>query len=248
MASLSMPNHSLITLVTCEHATNYVPRQWEHCFAQDRAVLETHRAYDIGALPIAMRLARKHRASLWVGEITRLLIDLNRSPDAPSLFSEYTRALSEDDRNWLQRRYHERYRKLVIQAVEDALALGLAVVHLSVHTFTPVLEGQNRPLDIGLLFDPNRPQEAKYMGRWAEALEAALPDIRVRDNEPYRGTDDGLTSTLRIQFPPNRYLGLELEVSQDFAQDEDRINRCFGQISQDNGSLGSSRSSSLADH
>ena len=37
---------------------------------------------------------------------------------------------------------------------------------------------------------------------------------RVRLNQPYCGASDGLTTALRRRFPPERYLGLELELNQ----------------------------------
>jgi hypothetical protein len=37
---------------------------------------------------------------------------------------------------------------------------------------------------------------------------------RVRRNYPYAGKGDGLTSHLRLPFPPRAYVGIELEVNQ----------------------------------
>jgi hypothetical protein len=38
--------------------------------------------------------------------------------------------------------------------------------------------------------------------------------MKVHLNRPYRGWTDGLTTSFRAEFPPTRYLGFELEVSQ----------------------------------
>jgi len=40
------------------------------------------------------------------------------------------------------------------------------------------------------------------------------PELRVRRNYPYAGKGDGLTSHLRLHFPPRAYVGIELEVNQ----------------------------------
>jgi hypothetical protein len=37
---------------------------------------------------------------------------------------------------------------------------------------------------------------------------------RVRGNYPHAGKGDGLTSHLRLPFPPRAYVGIELEVNQ----------------------------------
>jgi hypothetical protein len=73
-----------------------------------------------------------------------------------------------------------------------------------------------RTADVGLLFDPRRPLEARLCGAWREALQALEPGLRVRRNYPYRGSADGLTTWLRGRFPARQYLGIEVEVNQRF--------------------------------
>jgi predicted N-formylglutamate amidohydrolase len=88
------------------------------------------------------------------------------------------------------------------------------VTHVSVHTFTPVMKGKTRPLDIGLLFDPARANERDLCARWRRAIGAAHPALRTRFNLPYRGAADGFTTHLRSIHPEHRYTGVELEVNQ----------------------------------
>lgn len=86
--------------------------------------------------------------------------------------------------------------------------------HLSVHSFTPTLDGQTRNADAGLLYDPGRPRERECCTAWQRAMRTADPRLRVRRNYPYRGVSDGLTTHLRRVFPPEDYLGIELELNQ----------------------------------
>jgi hypothetical protein len=51
-------------------------------------------------------------------------------------------------------------------------------------------------------------------------LQQELPELRIDMNEPYSGVSDGLTTTLRAEFPKARYLGIEFEVNQRFARGE----------------------------
>ncbi|MGL5094791.1 MAG: N-formylglutamate amidohydrolase, partial [Planctomycetia bacterium] len=74
--------------------------------------------------------------------------------------------------------------------------------------------GAVRPLDVGLLFDPARPGEVDFCQRWRALLEADPWSPRVRDNQPYLGADDGLTTSLRPCFDPESYIGVEIEVNQ----------------------------------
>ena len=90
------------------------------------------------------------------------------------------------------------------------------VVHVGVHTFTPVWRGRRRTTDVGLLYDPDRPTEAPLAATWTAALrrDRVSRSLTVHRNRPYRGWTDGLTTTLRSEFPPERYSGIELELSQ----------------------------------
>lgn len=90
---------------------------------------------------------------------------------------------------------------------------GMTTLHVGVHSFTPVLNGEVRRADVGLLFDPSRPLERSTSRQWQALLQEALPDLVIRRNYPYRGVCDGLTTALRRQFPADQYIGIELEVN-----------------------------------
>jgi predicted N-formylglutamate amidohydrolase len=85
-----------------------------------------------------------------------------------------------------------------------------------VHSFTPVLDGRVRDVDVGFLYDPSRTPERDFVTAWIAALRERDPTLRLRRNQPYRGTSDGLTTSLRQRFDATRYLGIELEISQAF--------------------------------
>jgi predicted N-formylglutamate amidohydrolase len=99
----------------------------------------------------------------------------------------------------------------VRDAATEIIATGDRVLHISVHTFTPVLHGVTRNADIGLLYDPSRKSEKQFAELWGAKLSALG---RVRNNYPYKGTNDGHTTALRRIFKQEVYLGIELEVNQ----------------------------------
>lgn len=204
-------------LLTCEHAGNQVPREFRHCFAGQAAVLASHRGWDPGALPIARRLARLFQSPLLVYPYTRLLIEPNRSPGHPALYSAFTRDLPREARAALRDAYYLPHRGAVEEAVAARLHRGGRVLHLAVHSFTPVLDGTVRHADLGLLYDPKRSGERALCTAWQSALRAQSPTLRVRRNYPYRGAADGLTTHLRRLFPDGAYLGIEIEVNQALA-------------------------------
>jgi len=87
------------------------------------------------------------------------------------------------------------------------------VIHLSSHSFTPVLDGKVRNADVGLLYDPARSGEVELCRRWQTRLKAWAPEWKVRRNYPYTGRSDGFTAYLRRRFPADVYVGIELEIN-----------------------------------
>lgn len=201
-------------LVTAEHAGHRVPAAYRHLFAGHELLLDSHRGWDPGTSPLARQLARTLGGDLRVSRVTRLLVDLNRSPHNPRVFSEVTRCLPPSGRELLLERYHRPYREAVQTLVGQRVDAGRQVLHLSVHSFTETLNGSSRPQDLALLYDPTRVREADLAARWTRALTRVRPDLRLRRNHPYLGKADGLTTTLRARLSPEDYVGIEVEVSQ----------------------------------
>ena len=201
-------------LITCEHGGNEVPPEYAPLFAGHEEVLATHRGYDPGALELARQIATRFNASLHFATTTRLLVELNRSAHHRRLFSEFAASLDASARGELLDRFYRPYRAAVESAIADEVSRRHRVLHVSVHTFTPVLDGVVRTADIGLLYDPARPLERAFCDAWRDALRAARNDLCVRRNYPYLGKSDGLTTFLRTRFDAGVYAGVELEVNQ----------------------------------
>lgn len=205
-------------LVTCEHGGNRIPAAFATLFASPaaRRALASHRGWDPGALPAARYLARAWSAPSHHSTVSRLLIELNRSIGHRSLFSLITRTLAPSQRAALLDAYYHPYRDAVQQTAGRIIASQATAVHISVHTFTPRIHGQWRKVDVGLLFDPTRDYEAALCRLWQTRLATAMPGLRVRRNNPYRGSADGLTTALRRRWDGDHYLGIEIEINQRF--------------------------------
>lgn len=201
-------------VLTCEHGGARVPARWRALVRGEEALLASHRGYDAGALHAARRLARELGAPLCAATTTRLLVDLNRSAHNPRRFSRLTRGLPVDERARLHAEIYAPHRARVEAMVERARAEAGAVLHVAVHSFTPVLGDDVRDYDVGLLYDPGRTWEQRLATAWALALAEAEAVHGVRRNAPYRGVSDGLTRGLRRLHPDRAYAGIELELSQ----------------------------------
>ncbi len=213
-----------VLILTCEHASNKLPASFKR--AVPARVLKTHRAYDIGAVQVFRKLVKFAKPEFYSeGKFSRLFIDLNRTITNKSAFSDYlrdnTKAKAQATAYWTE------YRTAIEKFVESALKpsspnlskqaakAAPSVVHLGIHSFTPELNGKVRNTAIGILYDPRRPQERAYANVIKAEIKRLYPAMKVRFNYPYKGTTDGLTTTLRKKFGP-RYVGIEIEINQKF--------------------------------
>ncbi|MBI1176770.1 N-formylglutamate amidohydrolase [bacterium] len=209
-----MPKRGFQLLFSCEHASNRIPRRFAAVAKRAGKVLKTHRGYDPGTAALARYLARHFDAPLWIGKWSRLLIELNRSPWHPNLWSEFSKDLSTSEKADLIASYYAPYRSGIETAIKRCLASTHSVLHISLHSFTPMLNGERRRADVGFLYDPRRIREKQFCRAWISELSRAESRLTVRRNYPYRGVADGLTTHLRRLLPDGRYLGIELEVNQ----------------------------------
>ncbi len=199
---------------SCEHGGNLVPTQYEDLFQDIKERLKTHRGYDPGALGLAKMLARGMAAPLVKSETTRLLVDLNRSKHSRALFSEAIKGLGKAEKALIIEQHYQPYRLSIKKKIKDLIDQGAQVVHLSIHSFTPHLDGHERLADLGLLYDPDCKHEKQFCSTWQQLLKERFPELKVRCNYPYLGVADGLVRSLRDFFSPQDYLGIELEVNQ----------------------------------
>jgi predicted N-formylglutamate amidohydrolase len=220
-------------IITCEHGGNVVPNEYTYLFKDAETVLQTHRGWDPGALEMATRMAGQLGSPLFSQTVSRLLIEMNRSLDNYQLFSQYTDTLDAHQKEMLKEKFYFPYRR----SIEDCVArLADPVIHLSIHSFTPVVNGVNRTVDIGLLFDPSRRTESRFCERLRAELTTALKTYQVMFNEPYLGIDDGFTTYLRTMYPDEHYAGIEIEVNQRFVNTPqwttigDALSKAIGKI------------------
>jgi predicted N-formylglutamate amidohydrolase len=177
-------------LVLCDHASNAIPPEYDSLglgFAERAG----HIAWDPGALAVSRQLASELDATLVHCTVSRLVIDCNRSLDAPDLIastSETTTipgntALSDAERRRRIASVHAPYHAAIERLVDDRLDCGRAIAIIAVHSFTPVYRGVRRPWDIGIVFGPDR----RLADPLIEGLRAASFTVGI--NEPYSPAD-----------------------------------------------------------
>lgn len=210
-----------VVILSCEHGGNEIPEIYRKVFHGHEEELQSHRGWDIGALKLAKQLSVSWEAPLHYATTSRLLVELNRSLHHPNLFSKFTKTLPLSEKLHILKQFYHPYRTKVEAFIRNLMQAKVQVIHISVHSFTPVLEGIERKADIGLLYDPAT-EEKHFCEAWKNEIMATSL-MKVRLNYPYKGTADGFTSYLRKQLPKG-YMGIELEVNQGLLLNKASIN------------------------
>jgi predicted N-formylglutamate amidohydrolase len=178
-------------VIVCDHASNRIPEEYQSFgFAED--ALQTHIAWDPGALAVARLLSARLDAPLLWPDVSRLVIDCNRAPDASSLIvveSEgrpvpANRVVGEEERTRRLDRIHAPYHAAIDACLRRRVAAKLPTALIAIHSFTPVYLGRVRPWQVGIVFEEDR--------RIADRLIGGLradPALNVGVNEPYAPAD-----------------------------------------------------------
>jgi len=191
-------------LFSCEYATCAVPEAYRELFRGSEDVVSSLEGWEPGALNLAQGFAMKFRTPLLHGDMTRLLIDLEKDGDAR--WSRFSLKLPEATRVKIVERHERKYRLLLSQRIAEDLRRHDALLHVMVHTM-PEREG------VVLLETVAGAVLAEELAAgWRAALLGTDLDVRhVKEAE-----QTGLGAHLADEFPVAQYAQVRLRVSQSF--------------------------------
>ena len=182
---------ALVVLI-CDHAGGAIPHRLGR-LGLDQAALARHIAWDIGIADVTRRLAAHLDAPAILANYSRLVIDCNRRLGDPTSIAQESdqtgvpgnRGLDAATRAQRAKEIFVPYHAAVAAVIEGRLRAGLTPMLVSMHSFTPVFDGFERPWHVGILWnrDPRLPLPLLARLR-------AEPDLCVGDNEPYSGRDE----------------------------------------------------------
>jgi predicted N-formylglutamate amidohydrolase len=211
-------------LIVCEHASNRIPAGLDNLGLSDE-VVQSHVAWDPGALGVAQALLAALPGALVEGAVSRLVYDCNRPPDAPSAIPAQSEiyaiagnaGLSQADRDLRTEQVYRPFARAITEQIEahrDTLQLMVTV-----HSFTPVFNGRERAVEIGILHGED-PSFAQAM--MAHRPTGAAYDIRL--NEPYDASD-GVAHTLDVQGARHGLANVMIEIRNDLIRSPEQQNR-----------------------
>jgi len=212
------------TLLVCDHASNAVPAALDG-LGLTADISEQHVAWDIGAAAVARGLAETLHTPLVLAGYSRLVIDLNRDPTDPASIPEVSddipipgnRGLSDADKSCRVQEIYNPYHGKVADLLSQRDKEGWPPALFSIHSFTPLMKGETRPWDIGVLWNKDPRISVPLMA----ALEAHPDGLTVGNNEPYSGAQ--YAHTLDIQAGNLGIANCAVEIRQDLVSSEDGV-------------------------
>lgn len=210
-------------LLVCDHASCRFPKSLGD-MGLDPFARRCHLAIDIGAGALTEALAASLGVTAVVQNYSRLIVDCNRQLMDPSAFLEYgdgilvpgNRNLRQADKNLRASALYWPYHVAISEQVERLGKVGPAPAFVSIHSFTPVLNGESREWQMGVLWDKDERTRSVFL----EALREA--GYRVGDNEPYSGkAPQDFTIDHHAEEPGLPHVGIEIR--QDLVDDDEGV-------------------------
>jgi predicted N-formylglutamate amidohydrolase len=175
-------------LLVCDHASRRFPRRLGD-MGLDPVARRCHLALDIGASALTEKVADQLGVTAVLCQYSRLIVDCNRQLMDPGAFLEFgdgvvipgNRNLRAADKKVRAAEIYWPYHNAISAQIERIHSLASTPILVSIHSFTPVLNGESRHWEMGVLWDTDR-----------ITAEIFLYDLRgsgyvVGDNEPYSG-------------------------------------------------------------
>lgn len=175
-------------LLVCDHASCRFPQALGD-MGLDPFARRCHLAIDIGAGKLTETLAKSLGVTAVIAQYSRLVVDCNRQLMDPGAFLEYgdgilvpgNRNLSQADKDARADAIYWPYHKAIDSQIERLRAVGPKPAFISVHSFTPVLNGIAREVQMGVLWDKDSRLSDVFIDEFRSA------GFLTGDNEPYSG-------------------------------------------------------------
>jgi len=206
-------------LLLGDHAGRQIPRRLDQLGLAE-ADLERHIAWDIGIAGLGARLSVLLDAPFIRQVYSRLVVDCNRSPGAQGSMPAVSDATPVPGNRGLSPQAIAARIAEIYQPYQDAIAqmldarAGRRTVVVALHSFTPSMQGQDRPWRLGVLHRNDSAFSSAMLAR----LRADLGEALVGDNAPY--AMDATDNTIPLHADPRGLDYLELEVRQDLLADD----------------------------
>ena len=207
-------------LIITDHASNYIPKEYSNLGLPD-SFLINHIAFDIGVKELVLDLSNRLKCKVIQGKYSRLLIDLNRDLNDPTVIPEIVDrkiipgniGLSKSELRLRVKKIYNKYHHEIDQTIKNKKVK----VILSLHSFNPIFKNKRRLLEFGILSNEDKNLSSIIID------QLKLQKLNVGDNKPYSGNligDSMYRHGLRNKLPHAL-----IEVRNDLLSNPTKIKR-----------------------
>tara|TARA_B100000902_G_scaffold386947_1_gene430271 strand:+ start:3832 stop:4536 length:705 start_codon:yes stop_codon:yes gene_type:complete len=207
-------------LIIADHASNYLPKE-NNKLGLTNAFLNQHIAFDIGVKELSLDLSHQLKCNVIQGKYSRLLIDLNRDLDDPTVIPEIVDrkiipgniGLSKKELKLRVKKIYNKYHYEIDRTIKNEKVR----VILSLHSFNPIFKNKKRLLEFGVLSNEDKTLSNIIID------QLKLQKLNVGDNKPYKGNligDSMYRHGLRNKLPHAL-----IEVRNDLLSNPTKIKR-----------------------
>jgi predicted N-formylglutamate amidohydrolase len=208
-------------LIIVDHANNFIPSKYKN-LGLPKYLTESHIAYDLNILNLSKQINTLLESDIVYGENSRLIIDLNRGQNDPTLIPSISDkklipgniGITSKEFNFRKRKFYNNYHSKIKKIVNEKKIKLI----ISMHSFNPYFKGKKRKTEIGILSNKNR--------RYSDLLIRQMAKSKryiIGDNVPYKGElkDD----TLYKHGLKKNILHTLIEVRNDLINTEIKVNK-----------------------
>ena len=208
-------------LIIVDHANNFIPSKYKN-LGLPKFLTESHIAYDLNIFNLSKQINTLLGSHIVYGENSRLIIDLNRGQNDPTLIPSISDkklipgniGISSKEFNFRKRKFYNNYHSKIKKIINEKKIKLI----ISMHSFNPYFKGKKRKTEIGILSNKDR--------RYSDLLIRQMAKSKryiIGDNIPYKGElkDD----TLHKHGLKKNILHTLIEVRNDLINTEIKVNK-----------------------
>ena len=219
------PNSITPVLLVCDHASNRFPKSLG-TMGLDYLDRLSHITVDIGSRATTESLARQLNTTAILCQYSRLIVDCNLNISDNSAYPDKSdgvdipgnQNLNDNEKEMRESEIYWPYHNAIDTQISRLKRQKVSPIIISIHSFTPVFNGNKREWEVGVLWDKDPTTARIFINKLTEA------GFLVGDNKPYSGKDpEDFTLDYHAETIGLPHVGIEIR--QDLINNDDGVMR-----------------------
>ncbi len=219
------PNSITPVLLVCDHASNRFPKSLG-TMGLDYLDRLSHITVDIGSRATTESLARQLNTTAILCQYSRLIVDCNRNLSDNSAYLDKSdgvdipgnQNLNNNEKEIRESEIYWPYHNAIDTQISRLKRQKVSPIIISIHSFTPVFNGNKREWEVGVLWDKDPTTARIFINKLTDA------GFLVGDNKPYSGKDlEDFTLDYHAETIGLPHVGIEIR--QDLINHDDGVMR-----------------------